>query len=133
MYHKLIIEHDRNPFHYQKKENADQVIEAYNPLCGDKYKLYLDLDEEIIKSAHFHGYGCAISKAATSVLIKKIEGLSTKEALALCQAFFSQLQEEHSVTHDPDFEAFAAVRKFPGRMKCVTLSWDAFTKKHSAL
>ena len=132
MYHKLIIAHDRNPFHYEKRETADQVIEAYNPLCGDKFKLFLDLNGNKIKNAHFHGYGCAISKASTSVLIQKIEGLTVAEALNLCSQFFSHLQNEGSTSSDPNFEAFAEVRKFPGRMKCVTLSWEAFTKKHSA-
>lgn len=132
MYHKLIIEHDRNPFHYEKKETADQIIEAYNPICGDKYKLYLDFENGAIKSAHFHGYGCAISKASTSVLIKKIEGLSVAEALDLCKLFLMQLQADSPINHKTDFEAFRAVKKFPGRMKCVTLSWEAFTKKHSS-
>lgn len=132
MYHKLIIEHDRAPYHYEKRESADQVIEAYNPLCGDKYKLYLQMEEEVIQTAYFHGYGCAISKASTSILVKKIEGLTIATALELCKQFFAQLESNHSeATPDPDFEAFTTVRKFPGRMKCVSLSWDAFTKKHS--
>lgn len=132
MYHELIIQHDRHPFHYEKREHADQVIEAYNPLCGDRFKLYLDLSGNKIKRAHFHGYGCAISKASTSVLVQKIEGLTVPEALSLCQQFFKQLQTNEPVSSNPDFEAFAEVRKFPGRMKCVTLSWEAFTKRHSA-
>ena len=128
MYHKLIIEHDRTPFHYEKREKADVIIEAYNPLCGDKFKLFLDLEGQQVKSAHFHGYGCAISKASTSILIKNLEGLNIEEALSLCNKFFEQIKGETQVTHDPDFEAFAEVKKFPGRMKCVTLSWEAFAK-----
>jgi len=63
LYQTVILKHNKAPFHYEKKETATHRLEAYNPLCGDRFDLYLDVKNGIIEAIHFHGYGCAISKA----------------------------------------------------------------------
>jgi len=124
LYKDVIKKHEREPFHYQKIENAKYVIEAYNPLCGDQFQLFLDLENGVVAAAHFHGYGCAISKASTSVLMKKMQGMSMEDVKALCQHFQTIVTAE---TNEPDEElsAFAAARQFPERLTCATLSWEA--------
>ena len=127
LYHKVILQHNESPFHYAKMETASHLVEAYNPLCGDRFKLYLDVEDNRVKQAHFHGYGCAISKASTSILLQKIEGKTLQEIPDIIQQFYAYVhpdKDPSGVTHDPDFEAFAAAKKFPARLKCATLSWN---------
>jgi len=128
LYQKLVLEHNKSPFHFEKKETANHQIEAYNPLCGDQYQLYLDLDNGVITDLHFHGYGCAISKAACSVLAKLSQKTTLKE--------FNKLYEQLKNVVDPgkgldnhdipeELKIFQAARKFPARIQCVTLGWDS--------
>jgi nitrogen fixation NifU-like protein len=123
LYHPLILEHNQNPRHYHKRPEAGVVLDAYNSLCGDKFKLYLDVQEGKVVQATFFGYGCAVSKAATSVLMEKIQGKTTAEILALIQEYFASTKGEEPGT--AEMMAFAAAKKFPGRLKCAVLSWEA--------
>lgn len=124
LYQKVILGHSKQPYHYQKMEEADYIIEAYNPLCGDKFKLYLNMKEDTIETASFSGYGCAISKASTSILVQRLEGLKLADIEALRQQFKAVALEDKS-SEDEEFEAFSAAKEFPGRATCVSLSWDS--------
>ena len=123
LYKSVILKHNQAPFHYEKKEEANIVLEAYNPLCGDQFRLYLKVEKERIVEAHFYGYGCAISKASTSVLVQRIEGKTLEDLSDLLQRFTQVLAQEQALP-DEELEAFAGVRDFPGRMQCATLSWE---------
>ena len=126
LYQQTILRHNKEPYHYARQDDADVVLEAYNPLCGDKFKLYLNLDGDMIKTAHFHGYGCAISKASTSVLTRRMEGQSVSDILQLCEQYLASLKEENEMmVEDEELSAFGAARQFPGRLKCASLSWDS--------
>ena len=127
LYDNVILQHNREPFNFEKRLSAQHIVEAYNPLCGDKFKLFLDIEDGKIAKATFHGYGCAVSKSSTSVLIKKLQGLSLDDIPNLLQTYFEGLDTEGMTNRDFDTElqAFAAVRQFPERMTCATLSWDA--------
>lgn len=135
LYDNVILQHNREPFNFEKRQWAQHIVEAYNPLCGDKFKLFLDIEDGKIAKATFHGYGCAVSKAATSVLIKKIEGMSLEDVQLLLQSYLDGLNTEgdRNRRFDAELQAFEAVRQFPERMTCATLSWDAtkafFTKQ----
>lgn len=128
LYHKVILEHSNHPVNFEKREQVDWVIEAYNPLCGDKYTLFLEVENDRVKEAHFHGYGCAISKASTSVLVEKIKGKTFSEILKICDQFYRYVDVDKELPTideiDETFEAFSGARQFPERMKCATLSWD---------
>ncbi|MCB0564145.1 MAG: SUF system NifU family Fe-S cluster assembly protein [Phaeodactylibacter sp.] len=134
LYQSVILKHSKEPVHFEKKEQATYILEAYNPLCGDKFQLFFEIEDGKISQLSFHGYGCAISKASASVLVKKLEGRPVEEGLALCRQFLAMLQADKEGPEDVDEElaAFAAARSFPGRMKCATLSWEemeAFLKE----
>lgn len=126
LYQSVILEHSNHPVHYEKREGSTYTLDAYNPLCGDRFSLYFDVEDGKIRNLCFYGYGCAISKASTSVLAKRLEGKSLTEAAALCQAFAAVVQPAAPLPAevDEEFEAFAAAREFPGRIKCAALSWE---------
>ena len=126
LYKTVILKHNNEPFHYEKKATATHQLEAYNPLCGDRFNLFVEVKSGVIESIHFHGYGCAISKASTSVLAKNLEGKKIATALALCHDFQQVVAPDNTAEHDSEeFEAFAAAKDFPGRLTCATLSWEA--------
>lgn len=128
LYQSVILRHNREPFHYEKRPEATVVLEAYNPLCGDKYKLFLEIEDDHIREAYFHGYGCAISKASTSVLLERIVGKNRQELADLMEQFYEVVDPEANPDEkatDEALEAFAGARQFPGRLKCATLSWDS--------
>lgn len=134
LYQNIILEHNKNPLNFQKKEAAGEVLEAYNPLCGDHFRIYLDWEGEIMKEVHFHGYGCAICKASTSVLVQHLEGKNAEEARKICEIFLkiAYNQPEELSQAPQEFYAFAAAKNFPSRIDCAVLSWETlmnFLKK----
>lgn len=124
LYRSVILGHNKEPYHYEEMTAPDHQIEAYNPLCGDKYKLYLQVEAGKIKQASFSGFGCAISKASTSILVKRLEGMAIED-IPLMKETFLNIAFEGAPTNDEEFEAFAAAKAFPGRSTCVSLSWDS--------
>jgi nitrogen fixation protein NifU and related proteins len=127
LYKGVILEHNSTPQYFEKRATAKHVIEAYNPLCGDKFKLFLDMEDGIVTKASFHGYGCAISKAATSVLLSNIQGKTIEVILSQINTYFSVLNtpDTEGVVFDENINAFKAVQQFPERMTCATLSWQS--------
>lgn len=131
LYHPLLLEHNRAPLFFEKRPEAACVIDAYNPICGDKFKLYLDVEEGKIVRASFHGYGCAVSKASASVLMSKLQGLALTALPDLWADFFALMGQTELPAagivrlSTAEQEALGAAKDFPGRMKCATLCWDA--------
>jgi nitrogen fixation protein NifU and related proteins len=145
LYQAAILKKSNDDTFFEKRPTAQHTLNAYNPLCGDKFKLFLDVENEVISKATFHGYGCAISKASTAVLIEKIQNKTYSEALILINAYFEVLNaknmessdipqtcgtegplfEKKSTEIDADLQVFDVLKQFPERMTCATLSWQA--------
>lgn len=128
MYHTVILRHNQHPVGFEKRPDAQHILQAYNPLCGDKFSLFLDLENGVIAQATFHGYGCAISKASTSVLIEKIRGKTLPEVGQLLENFLRIVETGSPAPTDDETAAFAEARLFPGRMDCATLAWRALAE-----
>jgi len=132
LYHPLILEHNRSPLNYREPDSQKQTVEAYNPLCGDQFKIYFDTEHSKMTDLSFSGYGCAVSKAATSVLLKKIQGLSLTEAVGLLQEFKHAIDGD-GLLDDEELMVFQIARKYPGRKQCALLCAEAlidfFNKK----
>lgn len=124
-YKALILPENKNPYHFEKVESAN-TIEAYNPMCGDKYDLYLDEDSQSITTAHFHGIGCAISKASTSLLLRAIEGKPKDEVIRFCQGFMDSIDRGEVPENFSDgLKVLVELKNFEGRVDCIQLSWKA--------
>src|SRR5204862_5711921 len=87
LYQQVILEHNKNPRNYHEMAGAARKVEGYNPLCGDHYTVFLDLDGDVIRDVSFTGSGCAISKASASVMSSTVKGKSTEEAHRLFEVF----------------------------------------------
>ena len=134
LYRELILDHARSPRHFGRLENATHQAAGINPLCGDKLKLYLQVDEDDhIENSSFEGSGCAISVASASLLMDTIIGQPVDKAEAYFEIVTSRLTEDDATDFDDDLEklkALEGVKEFPSRVKCATLAWHAL---HSAL
>lgn len=130
LYKTIILEHNKEPFFFKKNEEATYVLKAYNQICGDRFELYFEVKNGVIEDLTFHGFGCAISKASTSVLVKNLKGKDFVKALLFCRQFLSVTNDEEANGENlgEELEAFSAAKEFPGRLKCATLAWDEMIK-----
>jgi|SRR5437867_598693 len=125
LYQELIIDHSRRPRNFRRLEGATHNAEGFNPLCGDKVKVYVRLQNDIVCDATFEGEGCAISKASASLMTETIKGKSKAEV----ERLFSRFRDLATGTGDGDPAAlgklavFSGLRGFPTRVKCATLVW----------
>jgi len=133
LYQQVILDHNKNPRNFKELPNATKRVEGYNPLCGDHYTIYIDLDGNVIRDVGFTGNGCAISKASASVMSSTVKGKSVEEAERLFDVFH-KLVTGDAAAGDPAelgrLAAFSGVSEFPARVKCATLAWHTL---HNAL
>jgi len=126
LYQQIILDHNRAPRNFKEIEGANRVADANNPLCGDKFKLYVRVNEGIIEDIGFRGSGCAISKASASLMTSAVKGKTTAEAEKLFDAFHDLITGSEPGGEGKELgklAAFSGVREFPARVKCATLSW----------
>ena len=133
LYKSQILTRSQNPAHFGEDSEATHVIEAYNPMCGDQYKLYLQIEGDQIRKASFTGYGCAISKASTEVLSERLQGKTlddVKEEVALFLKVIDPeaAEQPEELTDDDTLLAFAGTRQHPEREQCASLSWSELAK-----
>jgi nitrogen fixation NifU-like protein len=125
LYQQVILDHNRNPRNFKELPNATRKVDGYNPLCGDHYTIYLELDGDTIKDIGFTGNGCAISKASASVMSSSVKGKTTADAHELFDKFHKLVTGEGGLdaAESNRFAAFSGVSEFPARVKCATLAW----------
>jgi nitrogen fixation NifU-like protein len=127
LYQQVILDHNKKPRNFRKLETANHSAEGYNPLCGDQLTVYIDLEENAVKDISFEGSGCAISKAAASMMTQAVKGKTKQETEHLFDEFHrmvtGELDEENTPNQLGNLRIFAGVREFPVRVKCATLSW----------
>ncbi|TMK27807.1 MAG: SUF system NifU family Fe-S cluster assembly protein [Actinobacteria bacterium] len=85
MYREVILDHYKNPRGHGLLENADAQADGENPLCGDEVSIFVAFGEDgdTIDEVKFSGRGCAISQAATSMLMEMVKGRSATEVATL--------------------------------------------------
>lgn len=127
LYQQVILDHNKNPRNFKRLETANREQEGYNPLCGDQITLYLQMDGDLIKDVGFQGSGCAISKAAASMMTSAIKGKTKVEAEVMFDEFHrmvkGELDAETEQNHLGRLKIFSGVREYPARVKCASLSW----------
>ncbi len=133
LYQQLILDHNKSPRNFGELEAPTHSAEGFNPLCGDHYWFYVELDSSnlVIKKLSFKGDGCAISKAVSSILSQSVIGKNVLEVKELFSCFremllgqnlAEKLMEEQKKTLGKLF-VFEGIRKYPSRMKCAMLPW----------
>ena len=131
LYQEVILDHSRHPRHYGAMDHASHKAEGYNPLCGDKVTVYLQLDADgRVGDIKFEGKGCAISQASASMMTDMLKGRTAGEADRLMQGFLHLVKGEDASDLPEDdrerLEVMGGISEFPMRVKCATLAWHTF-------
>jgi nitrogen fixation protein NifU and related proteins len=134
LYQEVVLEHSRAPRNYREMEAASCKAEGFNPLCGDHFTVYLDLQGDSIRDISFQGSGCAISKASASMMTQSLKGKTMAEAEEIFGRFrdlvAGQSPTEENRAELGKLKVFSGVSRFPVRVKCATLAWHAM---HAAM
>ena len=150
LYREIILDHYRSP------RNRGELpvppahrVEGFNPLCGDEVVVYLEVDDGTLTDLRIAGQGCSISQSSASMMSATVKGRPVEEARKLIRSFKAMMSiHEHSLggeegAEDADAQseaetikpedlgelaALQGVVKFPVRIKCATLSWNALAQ-----
>ncbi len=136
LYRDVILDHNRRPRNFGGLEPADASAEGFNPLCGDRLTLRLQMADGKIGEIRFEGQGCAISTASASLMTEAVKGKTTAQALQLFERVHALLTEDDGggqssadVPLSPAAEelgklnALSGVKQYPARVKCASLCW----------
>jgi len=125
LYQEVILDHNRRPRNFRRLEGASHHAEGYNPLCGDRVTVFLQIAGDRIADIAFEGTGCAISKASASMMTDQLKGSTVAEARTLFDRFHRMVTTppDQAVEELGKLSALAGVREFPVRVKCASLAW----------
>ena len=130
LYQEIILDHYRAKHHSGLREPFGAEVHHVNPSCGDEITLRVELDGETVVDVSYAGEGCSISQASTSVMTDLVIGKTLSEAFELHEEF--KVMMDSRGNYEPDEElfedaiAFVGVARFPARIKCALLGWEAF-------
>jgi len=125
LYRDVIVDHNRHPRNAGRLDCPTHQAEGNNPLCGDRLRLFVELQDGRIRDLRFENAGCAISTASASLMSEAVKGRSRAEVQALFQSVHRMLTG-HGAAPDAALGKLAAlggVREYPARVKCASLCW----------
>ena len=139
LYKEVILDHYRSPRNKGELPTPPAIMEeGFNPLCGDDVKVYVIVEDKVIKEIRIGGQGCSISQASASMMTESVLGKTLDEAKEVFERFKKMMSShendlisaESSLDETPsslgDLEALKGVVKYPVRIKCATLGWNTF-------
>jgi nitrogen fixation NifU-like protein len=139
LYREIILDHYRSPRNRGELPTPPaHRVEGFNPLCGDDVVIYLDVRNEVLEDIKLTGHGCSISQASSSLMSAAVKGRSLAQVQSTIDTF-KELMTGHDASGPKDEEideeldlrtlgelaALQGVVKFPVRIKCATLAWNA--------
>lgn len=134
LYQELIIDHGTSPRNFTVIVNPSTQEEGFNPLCGDKIIVFLEIKDNSIVNATFQGQGCAISTASASIMTEVLIGTTTQQAIKLANHFIASLTNDQLHNNNDNnlhlpykLLALISVKNYPSRVKCATLAWHTLT------
>ena len=126
LYQQVILDHNKHPRNFGELDGADRHADGYNPLCGDRLTLYMNLEGNVITEVSFVGSVCAISKASASLMTDAVKGKTLAEAQRLFDEFHSMITSGETPSNLDilgKLAVLAGVRDYPTRIKCAILAW----------
>ena len=108
IYHEMIIDYSRNPINFGEIKDHDVTFHDSNPLCGDSIDIDMKIDDDKVTDIKFHGKGCAICMACSSVLTEITKGKTLEEVRKI---------DKNDILSELGLEHLQAVR-----IKCALLS-----------
>lgn len=128
LYKRVIMDHYKLPRNKGTFEDNAVTVDLNNPTCGDRISLQMIIKDGLIDEARFVGEGCSISMASASMMTVAIKGKTVEEALGIAEDFSALMRGDEPEFEYEDIHALSGVTKFPARIKCATLAWNAMKK-----
>jgi nitrogen fixation NifU-like protein len=128
LFQELILDHYRRPRNKGTLDPRTRRVGLTNPSCGDELELDLRLEGDTIADVRFSGRGCSISQASASMMTQLVKGKTVREARTLAARFNEMMHGSADAARDQalgEARALAGVAKFPVRVKCALLGWNA--------
>ena len=128
LYQSIILDHNRRPKNYGSLDGATNRAEGRNPLCGDEVAVELKVQRDAIEDVRFTATGCAVSRAAASIMTQAVKGKSRVEVDRLFTQFHELVTGKLKPTPQEarkmgEMAAFSGVSRFPVRVKCASMPW----------
>jgi nitrogen fixation NifU-like protein len=133
LYQEVILDHHKRPRNFGPLPEASRHADGFNPLCGDRLTVHLDVADGVIRDVRFEGAGCAISRASASLMTDAVKGRPVEEAERLFDEFRRMVTagvDEAVEESLGKLTVFCGVREFPSRVKCASLAWHTL---HAAI
>jgi nitrogen fixation NifU-like protein len=157
LYREIILDHYRSPRNRGELESPPaHRVEGFNPLCGDEVVVSMVVSDGTLSDVKIGGSGCSISQSSASLMSAAVKGKPVDEVRRLISTFKGMMSiHEAALDHDPgardgaevngsevlsgepeeidldklgELAALQGVVKFPVRIKCATLSWNALAQ-----
>ena len=153
LYREIILDHYRSPRNRgELPVPPAHRVEGFNPLCGDEVVLSLDVTDGQLRDIKIAGSGCSISQSSGSLMSAAVKGKSIEEVRELVRVFKTMMTVHEATLGDDrttgvedaslepaepqpidlsqmgELAALQGVVKFPVRIKCATLSWNALVQ-----
>lgn len=125
LYRRVIMDHYQSPRNRGQLTDGTITVSLNNPSCGDVVSLDMHIVDGIVQDAKHTGEGCSISIASTSMMTAAVKGKKIEEALQIADDFSALMQGEDKSFEYEEIAALSGVYKFPARIKCATLAWNA--------
>lgn len=128
LYQEMILDHYRRPRNKGEIEGADRSVLMKNPLCGDEIGVQVRVEGDTVCDLCFSGRGCSISQASASMMTQLVKGKPLSEIDSLREKFREMVMGDASAAEDKSLgsaRALSGVSKFPARVKCALLAWNA--------
>ena len=128
LYQSIILDHNRRPKNYGALEGANHRAEGRNPDCGDEVKVELAMTGDRIDDVRFTSAGCAVSRAAASIMTQSVKGKTRAEVEQLFTTFHDLVTgklrpSDQEARRLGELAAFTGVSHFPIRVKCASMPW----------
>ena len=131
LYQEIIIDHNKQPRYHYELPHSTHYAHGFNPLCGDKLTVYLNVVDKVVQEISFVGCGCAISQASASLMTECLKGKPLDAVEALFHQMIAMIVAEGSTEGLPTkLMVLSGVKAYPARVKCATLAWQTL---HAAL
>lgn len=129
LYQEVILDHYKRPRNKGAVDPHDADIHMRNPTCGDEIRLQFRVEDGRVAEIGFVGEGCSISQASASMMTDLVKGRTPEEAIAVARRFTQMMHGDADAASDKllgQARSLQGVSKFPARVKCALLGWDAF-------
>ena len=128
LYQDVILDHHKKPRNRREMPEASAKASGYNPLCGDRVAVFVKLAGDVLEDVSFVGSGCAISQASASMMTQLLKGRELSEVDELRVKFRDMVMGDAGLAEDKalgSLRALSGVARFPARVKCALLAWNA--------